>query len=89
MPLFETIIAVLMALTSISLVMTTIRLLLGPTIPDRAASFDLVMSHVAALVALYVIFVRQEILIDALIVIAILGFLGTVAVARYIEEGRS
>ncbi|NCC30501.1 MAG: cation transporter [Chloroflexia bacterium] len=89
MSLFETIIAVLMAVTSISLVMTTVRLLIGPTIPDRAAALDLVMGHVAALVALYVIFVRQEILIDALIVIAILGFLGTVAVARYIEEGRS
>jgi multisubunit Na+/H+ antiporter MnhF subunit len=88
-PLFETLMLGLMALTAISLAMTAMRLLIGPSIPDRAMAFDLVMIHVVALIALYAILVDQDLLVDAVLIVAVLGFLGTVALARYIEKGGS
>jgi multisubunit Na+/H+ antiporter MnhF subunit len=51
-------------------------------------AFDTLMLHVVALVALYVVITNQLSLIDAILVVAVLGFLGTVAISRYIEEGR-
>ncbi len=89
MSLFVTIMGGLMALTALSLSLTTLRLVLGPSIPDRAVAFDMLMSHVAALIAMYAVVVVEDSLLDALVIVAVLGFLGTVAVARYIEGGRN
>ncbi len=89
MTLFEMSIAGLMGVVAISMVLCAARLLMGPSIPDRAMAFDTLMIHVVALVALYVVITDQLSLVDAILVVAVLGFLGTVAIARYIEEGRS
>jgi len=87
MTLFELLMTGLMVLTALSMGLTVIRLLIGPTIPDRAMAFDLVMIHGVALMGLYAIVVDQDLLVDAILVVAVLGFLGTVALARYIEKG--
>lgn len=88
-PLFEMLMMGLLSLTAISLAMTAARLLIGPSIPDRAMAFDLVMIHVVAIIALYAITVDQDLLVDAVLIVAVLGFLGTVALARFIEKGGS
>jgi multisubunit Na+/H+ antiporter MnhF subunit len=88
-PLFEMLMMGLLGLTAISLAMTAARLLIGPSIPDRAMAFDLVMIHVVAIIALYAITVDQDLLVDAVLIVAVLGFLGTVALARFIEKGGS
>jgi len=87
MTLFELLMTGLMVLTALSMGLTVIRLLIGPTIPDRAMAFDLVMIHAVALMGLYALVVDQDLLVDAILVVAVLGFLGTVALARYIEKG--
>ncbi|NJN18467.1 MAG: cation transporter [Oscillochloris sp.] len=89
MTLFQLSMSGLMFILSISLGVTTWRLLRGPSIPDRAVAFDMIMIHLVGLIAMYVVIVSQEVLIDAVLVVAVLGFLGTVALARFIEEGRS
>ncbi|NNJ10749.1 cation transporter [Chloroflexales bacterium ZM16-3] len=87
MSLFATLMGGLMAVLVISLALTMARLLIGPSIPDRAMSFDMVMIHVVGLGAISAVLTNESILIDAVIIVAVLGFLGTVALARYIEEG--
>jgi multicomponent Na+:H+ antiporter subunit F len=89
MSLFTTIMSLLMAVVAISMVLAAIRLVRGPSVPDRALAFDILMTHVVALIGIYAIVVGQELLVDAVLVVAVLGFLGTVALARYIEEGRN
>ncbi|MCS6882178.1 MAG: monovalent cation/H+ antiporter complex subunit F [Oscillochloridaceae bacterium] len=86
---FQLTMTILMALLSISLGITFWRLVRGPSIPDRAVAFDMIMTHLVGLIAMFVVQFRQPILIDAVIVVSVLGFLGTVALARYIEEGRN
>lgn len=89
MSLFQIIVAALMFVVSLSLGATVWRLLRGPSIPDRTTAFDLIVNHIVALVAMFVITSGQIVLIDVVIVISVLGFLGTVAIARFIEVGRS
>lgn len=89
MSLFDTLMGALMAVLVVSLLLTMVRLLWGPSIPDRAAAFDMVMIHVVGIGTISAMLVDQSILLDAMIIVAVLGFLGTVALARYIEEGRS
>lgn len=89
MILFNLLIGLFMSILSLSMALTAWRLLRGPSIPDRALAFDVIMVHIVGLIALYAIYVDEDLLIDAVIIVAVLGFLGTVAIARYIERGRS
>jgi multicomponent Na+:H+ antiporter subunit F len=89
MTAFTLILNLLLAVLAVSLLLTVWRLLRGPSIPDRAMSFDMIMIHIVGLIAINALLVDQVSHFDAILIVALLGFLGTVAIARYIEEGRS
>ena len=76
--------ACLIAIT-VSLVMTVIRLLRGPTLPDRVVSLDLVAYQAVAFMLIYAVLTGQPAFLDVSLVLALVAFLGTAAFARYIE----
>jgi multicomponent Na+:H+ antiporter subunit F len=59
----------------------------GPTLPDRIVAFDAWVSNLIAVVVLLTIRDRFAFGMDLVLVIAVLGFLGTVAVAKYLKGG--
>ncbi len=63
-----------------------VRLLRGPSIPDRVVALDLIAVLVVAAVGAQSIAADQPMLFDAALVLALLAFLGTVAFARYVER---
>jgi multisubunit Na+/H+ antiporter MnhF subunit len=74
-------------LLAISMAVGCALLISYPEVADRAIAFDLVMVHMVGLIALSAIVLEYPLLIDTLIVVAVLGFLGTVTIARYLERG--
>ena len=83
---FDIGLSLLLVVTSISLLLCFIRLYKGPTTPNRTVAFDLIAIHAVALIVLIAIRYEQEVLLDAAIITAVLGFLGTVVFAHFIEE---
>jgi multisubunit Na+/H+ antiporter MnhF subunit len=83
--MFDIWLGILLTLTSISLALCFVRLALGPTTANRAVAFDLISVHAVALLVLDAVRVRTDVMLDAAIVTAVLGFLGTVMLARLIE----
>lgn len=77
---------VLLILLSLSLLLCFIRLYLGPDVPDRTVSFDLITSHAVGMFALYAVRTGSRELLDGAIVTTLLGFLGTLMLARYLER---
>lgn len=75
-----------LVLMAVACVLTVIRLLKGPTLPDRIVAIDLFGVLAVALIGLYAIWARQAILIDAAIALALVAFFGTVAYARFVER---
>lgn len=71
-----------------AVLLASIRLLRGPSVPDRVVALDLLTVLVVAVVAIYNIATEQAVLFDAAIVLALLAFLGTVAFAQYVERSR-
>ncbi|MBA3715659.1 MAG: hypothetical protein H0W76_24965 [Pyrinomonadaceae bacterium] len=69
-----------------ALFLSFVRLVRGPTMPDRVVALDLVAAVVVAITALYSIVTEQAVLLDVAIGIALITFLGTVAFAQYIER---
>lgn len=76
-----------LALLALALLLCLVRLLRGPTPMDRVLALDTL--YINALAALVVAGVRlaDPSFLDAAIVIALLGFVGTVAFARHLLGG--
>jgi multicomponent Na+:H+ antiporter subunit F len=88
MTLFSTSIDLLLLLLSISLVLCFLRLYRGPDVPNRVVAFDLIAIHAVTIIALFAIKQGAEFLLDVTIITGVLGFLGTVMVARYLEQSQ-
>lgn len=82
---FITGINLLIGLLSISLVLCFVRLYIGPDVPNRTVAFDLTALHAAAMIALIAIRNASDTLLEITFITAVLGFLGTVMIARYLE----
>ncbi|MCB9151816.1 MAG: hypothetical protein H6641_23925 [Caldilineaceae bacterium] len=83
---FELGFEILLIVLSLSLLLCFIRLYLGPDVPDRTISFDLIASHAVGMFALYAVRTGSRELLDGAIVTTLLGFLGTLMLARYLER---
>ena len=71
----------------VALLVAFIRLVKGPTLPDRIVAMDLFGVLVVGLIVVLAGSSGVRATLDAAIVIALVGFLGTVAYATYVERG--
>ncbi|MFB6092270.1 MAG: monovalent cation/H+ antiporter complex subunit F [Haloquadratum sp.] len=63
------------------------RVIRGPTVPDRVVALDTIATNVVAIAILYGILTAQGFFVDVSLVLAIIGFISTITVARYVTEG--
>ena len=63
------------------------RVIRGPTTPDRVVGLDTIGTNVVAIAVLFAIQSGQGFFVDVALVLAIIGFISTIAVARYVTEG--
>ena len=63
-----------------------VRLYIGPDVPNRTVAFDLIALHAVGLIALWAIRNDAPVLLDITLVTAVLGFLGTLVLAHYLER---
>jgi multicomponent Na+:H+ antiporter subunit F len=76
-----------LATLGVALLLAVIRLVKGPTLPDRVVAMDLVGVLVVGLIAVVAASTNVQATLDAAIVIALIGFVGTVGYATYVERG--
>lgn len=72
---------------ALALILLIYRVIIGPTNPDRAAALDVIGVCLMATAALTSIFIITTKLNDVILLISILSFIGTLALAKYIEMG--
>lgn len=72
---------------AVSLLIAFVRLVKGPTLPDRIVAMDLFGVLVVALIVVLAGWSGERGMLDAATVIALIGFLATVAYATYVERG--
>ena len=63
------------------------RVLRGPAVADRAVAMDSCGTAVMALIVIYSIRQGTDLFMSCVLVIAILGFIGMVALSKYIQSG--
>ncbi len=72
---------------ALSLILLIYRVIAGPSNPDRAMALDVIGVCLMAVAALTSILVITTKLTDVILLIGILSFIGTLALAKYIEMG--
>jgi multicomponent Na+:H+ antiporter subunit F len=63
------------------------RVIVGPTVPDRVVALDTIATNVVAIAVLYAIQTGEGLFVTVSLVLAIIGFVSTIAAARFITEG--
>ena len=63
------------------------RLLRGPDAPDRVLALDTLYVNAVALIVVLGLRWRSELMFEAALLIVLLGFVSTVALARYLTRG--
>lgn len=69
-----------------ALVLSTVRLIRGPTLPDRVVALDLLTMLLVAFLALFALATGVGAYLDAAVALALVAFLATVAFARFIDR---
>lgn len=82
-----TVIPIAFALVSLALLLSFWRLLRGPDAPDRILALDTLYVNTIALLVLLGIHLGSAIYFEAALLIAMMGFVGTVALCKYLLRG--
>ena len=81
---------VTMVTVAVSILVASLRVMRGPSLPDRVVALDLVGLLAVSVISVVAIATQQPVLLDAAIALALIAFLSTVAFARFIEwQGES
>ncbi len=79
-------IAVAYVLLAIAAALFIVRMLIGPNVADRVVALDGLIATILAGVMVNAASTDSAISLDTVLVVALLGFIGTGVLARYIEQ---
>lgn len=83
-------IAVLLYLSTglfvLAFILTGYRLLIGPTSLDRLVAFDGVSALMQCALAIYIFFTIDTTVVNGMVVVALFGFIASVALTRFRKE---
>lgn len=74
------------AVLLVSALLAVVRLVRGSSVADRIVALDLLLVIIVSGIAVATVATGSGAFLDVLVVAALLGFLGTVTVARYMER---
>lgn len=74
-------------LVSAALLMSLGRLIIGPDKPDRILALDTLYVNTVALLVLLGVKLASNLYFEAALLIALFGFVGTVALAKFLTRG--
>ncbi len=77
---------VILPVLSLSILMVFFRFFKGPTISDRVVAVDLLVTIGIGVIAVYSIMAQQHTFLDIALILALIGFLATVAYSFYIQK---
>ncbi len=69
------------------ILLSTVRAVIGPTVPDRVVALDTINTLTVAIMIILSVAYREIIFVDVAIVYALLSFVATLYIAKYLEGG--
>ncbi|MEL4023674.1 Na(+)/H(+) antiporter subunit F1 [Lysinibacillus endophyticus] len=83
----ETILLIALTLFMIAIAILLYRVIMGPSMPDRAIALDTIGVNLISAIAIVSILLNTKAFLEAILILGILAFIGTIAFSKYIERG--
>jgi multicomponent Na+:H+ antiporter subunit F len=83
----EKILYTALALFAITIVIALIRIIKGPSMPDRAVALDMIGVNLISMIAVISIVLKTKAFLEAILILGILAFISTIAISKYVERG--
>jgi multicomponent Na+:H+ antiporter subunit F len=77
---------VLILLIALSLMLTLIRFIKGPTLADRIVAFDSMSIIATSLLVVLSFYFNKSLYLDLAFVFGLMGFIGTVVFAKFLDK---
>ena len=85
--MIEVVCSIVVLMLILAFAASLVRVVIGPSLPDRVIALDMAATIVVALILTHCVQTGSAYYIPAAISIALLSFIGTVALALYISKG--
>ncbi len=85
--MLEIVLPIALTMLAVSILLCFLRLLKGPDLPDRILALDTLYINAIALVILLGIHLNSSLYFEAALIIALMGFVGTIALSKYLLRG--
>lgn len=76
-----------LCVVGVAVLLNLLRLFRGPDLPDRVLALDTLYINGLALIVLLGIALASDVFFEAALLIAVMGFVSTVAVGKYLLHG--
>lgn len=86
-PALEAVLLAILLLLTLAIAVAFVRVFRGPSAPDRVVAIDLTSGIAVGVIAVYSAATGDRELLRVAMALALISFLGTVAVAHYLERG--
>ena len=83
----ETILIIALVLFMLAIGLLLYRVIVGPTLPDRAIALDTIGVNLISAIAIVSIVLNTKAFLEAILILGILAFIGTIAFSKYVERG--
>ncbi|MCX6818359.1 MAG: cation:proton antiporter [Candidatus Aenigmarchaeota archaeon] len=77
-----------LTLLGIAIFVCAARVIKGPTAPDRVLAADTINSVIIAVIVVFAVYFNNQMFADVAIVYAMISFLSTIAISKYLMEKR-
>ncbi|WP_110668703.1 K+/H+ antiporter subunit F [Salinicola halophilus] len=85
--MIDTALWISLALFSAAISLNFYRAVIGPSLPDRILAVDTMYMNSIALIVIFGIWVNGKNYFEAALLIAMLGFISTIAICKYLLRG--
>jgi multicomponent Na+:H+ antiporter subunit F len=85
--MIETMLTISLVLFSTTIAIAVIRIIIGPSMPDRVIALDMIGVNLIAMIAVVSIMLKTKAFLEVILILGILSFVGTIAFSKFIERG--
>lgn len=85
--MIEKVMLLSLVLFMVAIALLLFRVVVGPTLPDRAIALDTIGVNLISAIALVSIILQTKAFLEAILILGILAFIGTIAFSKFIERG--
>ncbi|MDM5331835.1 Na(+)/H(+) antiporter subunit F1 [Ureibacillus composti] len=83
----EAVLLIALTLFMVAIGLQLYRVIVGPSMPDRAIALDTIGVNLISAIAIVSIVLKTKAFLEAILILGILAFISTIAISKYIERG--